>query len=97
MALLERGRSCQAYNVGSDEAISIRELAYLVRDLIAPEKPVRVNGIAGADNAARNRYVPDIAKVRADLNLNVTIPLADAIDLTARAIRGQSSGYAANG
>lgn len=97
MALLERGTSQQAYNVGSDEAISIRELAHLVRDLVAPDKPVRVQGHAGADNAGRNRYVPDIDKARAELNLNVTIPLADAIASTAQAIRGRSTGYAANG
>jgi UDP-glucuronate decarboxylase len=76
--LLEHGLSGQEYNVGSDEVISISALAYLVRDILAPDKPVHILGQPGPD-AARNRYVPDIRKVQQSLGLNVTIPLADAI------------------
>jgi nucleoside-diphosphate-sugar epimerase len=86
LTLLEKGQPAQAYNVGSDEAISIAELAHLVRDLIAPGKTVRLRGIAGADTAVRNRYVPDICKARSELGLQVTTPLADAIRLTARGV-----------
>lgn len=74
--LLEHGRPGQAYNVGSDEVISIAALAYLVRDLLAPDKPVHILGQPGA---ARNSYVPDICKIKHDLGLLVTIPLAQAI------------------
>ncbi|HWV17791.1 MAG TPA: NAD(P)-dependent oxidoreductase [Rhodocyclaceae bacterium] len=79
-ALLSRGRAGQAYNVGSDAAISIRELAYLVRDLVAPGKDVRI--AATPDPAAqsfRNRYVPSIAKARAELELTLSYTLDDAI------------------
>lgn len=86
LTLLEKGKPAQAYNVGSDEAISIAELAHLVRDLIAPGKTVRLRGIAGADTTVRNRYVPDIDKARSELGLQVTTPLADAIRLTARGV-----------
>lgn len=89
LTLLEKGRPCQAYNVGSDEALSIAELANLVRDLIAPGKAVCLKGNASADTAIRNRYVPDIDKARSELGLQVTTPLADAIRLTAsRIVRG---------
>ena len=75
--LLEQGRRGQAYNVGSDEVISIAELAHLVRDILAPDKPVRVLGHS-YPGAARNRYVPDIRKAQ-DLGLTVALPLAEAI------------------
>ena len=40
--LLLQGCAGQAYNVGSDVAISIAELAHRVRDLLAPGKPVHI-------------------------------------------------------
>ena len=76
--LLEHGRSGQAYNVGSDEVISIAALAHLVRDILAPDKPVQILGQPDP-GAARNRYVPDISKAKQQLGLNVTVPLAQAI------------------
>ncbi len=82
LALLHRGRAGQAYNVGSDQAISIGELAHLVRDLISPKKPVRILGQAN-QNTARNYYVPDIKKADLELGLKVHIPLPDAIRHTA--------------
>lgn len=87
LAILARGASCRAYNVGSDQAISIADLACLVRDLLAPGKPVRVSRQA-ADNVDRSRYVPSISRARNELGLDVRIPLADAIRLTAAALRG---------
>ena len=64
--------------MGSDEVISIAALAYLVRDILAPDKPVHIQGKADI-GAARNRYVPDISKARQQLGLGITIPLAEAI------------------
>jgi dTDP-glucose 4,6-dehydratase len=52
--LLEHGRSGQAYNVGSDELISIAALAHSVRYILAPNKPVRILGQPNP-GAARNR------------------------------------------
>lgn len=78
MTLLEHGRPGEAYNVGSDEVVSIAELAYRVRDLLAPDKPVVIRG-QSSDAQGRNRYVPDIRKVREELGLAVRIPLTEAI------------------
>lgn len=84
LALLDRGQAGQAYNVGSDRAISIRDLAHTVRDLLAPHKPVHVLG--AVDSAAvRNRYVPSIAKARQALGLDISIGLEDSIRRTAAA------------
>lgn len=84
LTLLESGRAGEAYNVGSDQAISIADLARLVRDIVAPGKPVRILG-QGRDNAERNFYVPSIEKAREEFGLGVIIPLAESIRATADA------------
>ena len=82
--LLERGRSGQAYNVGSPHAIRIGALAELVRDTLAPDKPVH---ILGQPNplAQRNLYVPDVTKAGGELGLSIQMPLCEAIARTAAA------------
>ena len=84
--LLQKGHGGEAYNVGSDHVISIAELAHLVRDLIAPGKPVHILGVAD-QTAARNRYVPDINKIEAMHGLRAEISLAQAILSTADALK----------
>jgi dTDP-glucose 4,6-dehydratase len=76
--LLECGRSGDAYNVGSNEVISIAELAHLVRDVLAPDKAVQILGNPDR-GATRNRYVPDIRKARQELGLDINVSLADSI------------------
>ena len=78
LTLLLRGRPGDVYNVGSDEVVSIGDLAYRVRDLLAPGKPVRILWQPGAGQG-RNRYIPDIRKAQRELGLRVTIPLDAAI------------------
>jgi len=90
LVLLEKGRPGEAYNVGSDEVVSIAGLAYLVRDLVAPHKTVRILGRPDQSDA-RNRYVPDISKARSELGLDVTIPLAESIRRSADAHRKSGS------
>lgn len=84
LTLLFHGQAGQAYNVGSDHAIRIRDLAHTVRDVIAPHKPVHILQKAD-ESSARNRYIPCIAKVREELGLKVTISLEDAIRFAASA------------
>jgi dTDP-glucose 4,6-dehydratase len=84
LTLLEHGRPGQAYNVGSDEVISIAALAHLVRDILAPHKPVHILGQPNP-GAARNRYVPDISKVLRELGLSVHVHLAESIRRTSAA------------
>jgi UDP-glucuronate decarboxylase len=78
LSLLKRGRSGEAYNVGSDRAISIADLAHLVRDLVSPGKPVRIL-CRSVDNAERSRYVPDISKIDRHLGLRPTFTLEQSI------------------
>ena len=78
VAILMRGQFGHAYNVGSDRAISVLELAHTVRDLLAPHKPVRVMGASNM-TTPRNCYIPCVEKAKTDLGLRITIPLDDAI------------------
>jgi UDP-glucuronate decarboxylase len=80
--LLLHGHNGETYNVGSDEAISISQLAYLIRDILSPNKPVILLG-SSQSSIGRNRYVPSILKVKEQHGLKVQIPLATAIQRTA--------------
>lgn len=86
LALLLEGKSGQPCNVGSDAAISIGDLAHLVRDLIAPDKAVDILGQAAnaVGNPIRNAYIPDITLARNTLGLDVWTDLSTAIQSTAR-------------
>lgn len=79
--LLVRGESCKPYNLGSDESVSIKELAERISGLLG-------NGeveILGQADPGWNpgRYVPEASMVAKDLGLPRTIGLDDAIKRTA--------------
>lgn len=79
-AILLRGQARQAYNVGSEESVSIADLARLVASLSGhPE--VRVARMAPKDRPAA-RYVPSTAKARRDLGLGMTVDLREALTRT---------------
>jgi nucleoside-diphosphate-sugar epimerase len=87
--MLAKGKPGQAYNVGSDQAISIADLAVRVGQRLAPHKPVRILGRPGAPGA-RSWYVPDIGKAQS-LGLSVWTDLDASIDSMA-AWAGQTLG-----
>ena len=76
-AILDRGESGRVYNVGSPEAISIRDLAVSVRDALGAKSEVKVLGepVPGAANF----YVPDVSRIQSELGVEVKHPLAEAI------------------
>ena len=86
LALLANGRSGEAYNVGSDEPISISALAYRVRDLVSPGKIVSIQSKA-MDSIERNRYVPCINKAKLELGLRLRYTLDQGIISTAQAAK----------
>jgi nucleoside-diphosphate-sugar epimerase len=81
-AMLFRGPSMQAFNVGSGEAVSIRELAERVAAVLRPGTPVEV-AKAPVAGAPRSQYVPDVSQAEKVLGLRVTVPLGEAIRRTA--------------
>lgn len=79
LCMLDKGLSGSVYNIGSDQAISIASLAYLVRDILSPNKTVVFKN-ANNTFQGRNIYVPDIKAAKSDLNLELTISLRGSIE-----------------
>jgi dTDP-glucose 4,6-dehydratase len=88
--LLFEGKAGEAYNVGSDHAISIADLAHLVRDLVSPGKRIRILG-QPVNDAERDRYIPDISKIHHQLGLWPSISLEQSILDAAAAARARGS------
>lgn len=84
LTLLLDGKNGEMYNVGSDEAISIGDLARAVSALHTPVLKVQVlgNSTHQVGVPVRNVYVPNINKARKQLQLAVDTPLAEALQLT---------------
>jgi len=76
--MLVKGQSGRPYNVGSENAISIVDLARLV----AAGGRVEIAGTPVAGTLPE-RYVPDCTRARTELNLRDLIPLDEAIRRTA--------------
>lgn len=79
--LLLRGAAGRAYNVGSEQALSIGELAARV----AAEFDVAVDGPGRvAEQASAHWHVPSTARARSELGLVETVGIDEAISRTAR-------------
>lgn len=79
--LLQKGRSGEAYNVGSQQALSISELAFCVRDTLAPAKVVRIAALPV--DSFRNRYVPSNLKIRSEFGLKERYSLMESLQYAA--------------
>ena len=77
-AILERGESGRAYNVGSDRALSIRQLAEAVRGVLGSRSEIAVHGKLQPGEKP-SVYVPSIDRARSELSLEVKVGLEDAI------------------
>jgi len=95
--ILFRGHSCRAYNVGSEHAISIADLA---REVNAADAgggegrlriPVQILGTP-VPGAAPARYVPSTARAQTELGLCCSVPLSEAIKRTIQWNRAQRAG-----
>lgn len=79
LTILLRGGAGRAYNVGSDEVVSLAQLASEIAQVaggVAPE-------IAGqADAGVVDSYLPDIGRARSELGLSVLIDRQEAIART---------------
>ncbi|WP_103668976.1 NAD(P)-dependent oxidoreductase [Pseudanabaena sp. BC1403] len=77
--ILFRGKNCCPYNVGSDQEISIKNLAILVSQAFKHKPEIH---IAQKNDPAQpiERYVPSIQRVFNSLQLKPTISIEDAIN-----------------
>lgn len=78
MCIIDEGSAGHAYNVGSEEVISISDLAYLVRDILSPDKKVVFKNLQPSFRG-RNKYIPDISKARRELGLEIHLGLNQSI------------------
>ena len=76
-AILERGEAGRPYNVGSDAAVSILELAETVRRVLGARNDIVVKG--APQGGPPSVYVPEIGRAREELGLDVRIGLEEAI------------------
>ena len=82
-AVLIRGQPGRAYNVGSDQSLSIRALAERVCKLLVSKQGVMVVQAAQPDLPAVH-FVPDIKRARHELHLPAPMGLDEAISRSAR-------------
>jgi nucleoside-diphosphate-sugar epimerase len=80
--ILFRGESGRPYNVGSEEDLSISELAHLVARVVRPGIPVNIAQVA-ASGALPTRYVPSTARAARELDVHSRVDLDDAVLRTA--------------
>ena len=79
--ILLRGQPLRPYNVGSDAALSIAELAALVARLFGPAMAVEV-ARAPVPGAMPERYVPAVGRAQVELGLRQTVPVIEALRRT---------------
>lgn len=80
--ILLRGRPCRPYNVGSEAAVTIAELARATARAVHPGAEIRIAGVP-RPGAAAERYVPATGRAREELGLREGVGLAEAISRTA--------------
>lgn len=78
--ILFRGASGKPYNVGSEETISIAQLAQMVASLSSPPVSVIVT-LKSVEGCPPVRYVPLVSAARS-LGLQVTVPLVESLNKT---------------
>ncbi len=87
LCILLHGQRARAYNVGSDEVVSTAELARHIANAVDPKLEITVQSLQ--PQGPQNIYLPNVQRARTELNLDVTIPLRDAIGRTLKFLEGQ--------
>ena len=80
LRILIRGERGRAYNVGSDESVTTAQLARLIAESVRPKAEVVIQSVQ--PQGPQNIYLPNIARARTELKLDVAIRLQDAIART---------------
>lgn len=81
LTILLRGEPGRIYNVGSDEAISISDLARLIRECAGTQNEMIVHGKKNKETLP-SRYIPSVARVKKELAVFQRCSLTEAIRRT---------------
>ena len=79
--ILFRGQSCRPYNVGSDQAISIGELANIIANSFTPKLPIVIDKKPEYGKTAE-KYIPSVQRIKQELGLGQHIDLLESIART---------------
>lgn len=80
--MLFRAPSLRAYNVGSEQAVSIRELAEIAAASVNPSIAIHIAKPA-SPGTLPPRYIPATARAQQELGLRQTVSLDEAFRRTA--------------
>lgn len=75
------GKVNYPYNVGSDESISIKELALIVLEN-GPNKNLKINIAQEKKSGPALRYVPSVYRAKEELNLGIDVELSESVRKT---------------
>ena len=78
--ILANGKPGIPYNVGSEQAYSLYEIAMLISKVLPKSSKIEIHG--DPELGLPNRYVPDTAQAMQDLGLKANITIEDAIART---------------
>jgi dTDP-glucose 4,6-dehydratase len=90
--ILVRGHTGRPYNVGSEDGLSIAELASLVADEVRPGTPVKIATVP-KPGVLPARYVPSTARARQELGLRQQVGLDGAVRRTAQWYSGSQMSH----
>ncbi len=79
--ILFRGKPARPYNVGSDKAYTIAELAHIVAENFSSRPAVKIMELPKL-GAVLERYIPDVSRAREELGLVARTDLKQAIQAT---------------
>ncbi len=80
LGILARGEKGRAYNIGSDEIISTSGLARAIADACESKPEVTIQ--SALPHGPQNIYLPNLARARTELGLEVRVKLDEAIRRT---------------
>ena len=76
--ILFHAQTCDPINVGSDQFLTIQELAQTILNL-CPDSTAKISIAKKSSSKIVQRYVPSIEKAKDMLGLSVTVPLEESI------------------
>jgi dTDP-glucose 4,6-dehydratase len=85
--ILFKGQTCRPYNVGSEQSLSIAQVAEAVRQQFPPGIQVKVLGTPDP-NKPLERYIPATQRAENDLGLKAMVALPEGIQKTIHFFKG---------
>jgi dTDP-glucose 4,6-dehydratase len=83
--ILFKGEACHPYNVGSDQEITIADLAQTVASTLGGSVALSTSALKFSSPATR--YVPDVSRIEKELGLAPAIKLSDSLQRVAVWVR----------